>query len=79
MAMGTRLAELRRAAGLSQERLARLADVGTDAVRKWERGKRTPSLKMAVKLAATLGISLDDLAGVEKPPKKRGCKPKGGK
>jgi transcriptional regulator with XRE-family HTH domain len=77
--MGTRLAELRRAAGLSQEALARKADVGTDAVRKWERGKRTPSLKMAIKLAATLGVSLDELAGVEPPPKKRGRKPKGGK
>jgi transcriptional regulator with XRE-family HTH domain len=71
MDMGVRLAELRRAAGLSQERLARLADVGTDAVRKWERGKRTPSLKMAIKLARTLGVSLDDLAGFETPAAKK--------
>ena len=73
--MGQRLSELRRRAGLTQEGLARAAEVGTDAVRKWERGKRTPSFEMAIKLADALNVSLDELAGRETP--KAGRKPKG--
>ena len=73
LAMGRRLYELRRAAGLSQEKLARLADVGTDAVRSWEKGRRTPGLDMAVKLADALECSLDELVG-RTPPKRKGRK-----
>jgi transcriptional regulator with XRE-family HTH domain len=68
--MGQRLTELRRRAGLTQEGLARAAGVGTDAVRKWERGKRTPSFDMATRLADALGVSLDELAGRESPQRK---------
>jgi transcriptional regulator with XRE-family HTH domain len=71
--MGQRLLELRRAAGLTQEQLARASDVGVDAVRKWERGKRTPMLDMAVRLAEALGVTVGQLAGSEPmpAPKKR--------
>jgi transcriptional regulator with XRE-family HTH domain len=71
--MGQRLSELRRRAGLTQEALARRADVGTDAVRNWEKGRRTPGLDMAVKLADALDITLDELAGRE-PRRKKGGK-----
>ena len=64
--------ELRRAARLSQEALARKADVGTDAVRHWEKGRRTPGLNMAVKLADALACSLDELVGRTPPKKRRG-------
>jgi transcriptional regulator with XRE-family HTH domain len=70
--MGQRLYELRQAAGLTQEALARKADVGTDAVRNWEKGRRTPGLDMAVKLADALECSLDELAGRVAPKKKGG-------
>jgi transcriptional regulator with XRE-family HTH domain len=66
--MGQRLKELRDRANLTQEALARKADVGTDAVRNWEKGRRTPGLDMAVKLADALGVSLDDLVGRTPPP-----------
>jgi transcriptional regulator with XRE-family HTH domain len=75
--MGQKLSELRRRAGLTQEGLARAAGVGTDAVRKWERGKRTPSFEMATKLAEALDVSLDELAGIGPPPRKRPRSPKG--
>jgi DNA-binding XRE family transcriptional regulator len=65
--MGQRLFDLRRRAGLTQEGLARKADVTTAAVRFWEKGKRTPSLEMAVKLADALDCTLDELAGRERP------------
>lgn len=79
--MGQRIRELRVARGLTQEQLARKIDVGLDAVRKWERGKRTPMLDMAAKLADALECTIDDLAGrgqaqpeAEAPPAKKGKK-----
>ncbi len=74
--MGQRLYELRSRRGLTQEGLARKADVTTGAVRNWEKGKRTPSFEMAIRLADALEVTLDELAGRE-PPKSR--RPKGGK
>lgn len=56
-----RLAELRVRAGLTQEGLARLADMTGSAVAKLEQGNRAPSLAIAHKLALALGISLDAL------------------
>lgn len=77
--MGQRLRELRLARGLTQEQLARKIDVGLDAVRKWERGRRTPMLDMAAKLADALECTIDELAGrgqaqAEAPTPKRGKK-----
>jgi putative transcriptional regulator len=71
IAMGQRIRELRLARDLTQEQLARMIDVGVDAVRKWERGKRTPMLDMAARLAAALECSIDDIAGYEKPKKRK--------
>jgi transcriptional regulator with XRE-family HTH domain len=76
LAMGQRILELRDAAGLTQEALARKAGVGLDAVRNWEKGRRTPGLDMAVKLADALECTLDELAGREPPAKT--AKKKGG-
>jgi transcriptional regulator with XRE-family HTH domain len=70
--MGTRLRELRGRAGLTQENLARAIDVTVGAVRKWEAGQSTPSLERAVRLAAALGVTVDELAGVGGPGRKRG-------
>jgi transcriptional regulator with XRE-family HTH domain len=81
--MGQRLKELRLRAGLTQEALARAADVGSDAVRKWETGRRTPMLDMASRLADVLGCTLDELAGrtplADQGGAKRRGKGKGGK
>ena len=71
--MGQRLYELRTREGLTQEGLARKADVTTGAVRNWEKGKRTPSFEMAIRLADALEVTLDELAGRVPPaPKKKG-------
>jgi transcriptional regulator with XRE-family HTH domain len=74
--MGERFKALREAAGLSQTQLARAADVPVGSLRQWEQGRRTPLLDAAARIATALGVSLDELAGIETPPKPT-RKPKG--
>ena len=53
---------MREAKGLSQEKLARLADVANNTIIKIEGGKnQNPTLDTLKKIAKALGISLDDL------------------
>ena len=48
--------------GLSQERLARLADVANNTVIKIEAGKnQNPTLDTLQKLSKALGVDIDDL------------------
>ena len=53
-AFGKKLKELRQAAGLSQEALARAADVSTSAVVKMEAGNANPTLTSLRALARHL-------------------------
>ncbi|MBU2099651.1 MAG: helix-turn-helix transcriptional regulator [Patescibacteria group bacterium] len=54
--------KLRKAKGLSQERLARLADVANNTVIKMESGENTnPTLETLKKVAKALETSVDDL------------------
>jgi transcriptional regulator with XRE-family HTH domain len=77
MKMGERVLAFRKRAGLTQEQLARKADVTLDAVRNWEKGRRTPGLDMAVKLALALGVTVGQLAGTEPMPPAKGKGKKG--
>jgi transcriptional regulator with XRE-family HTH domain len=64
---------LRQAAGLSQSGLARATGIPVGTIKNWEQGIRFPRLDLAVKVAAALGITLDELAGVAgKPQSKKG-------
>jgi transcriptional regulator with XRE-family HTH domain len=72
--MGTRLKQLREAAGLSQVRLAELAEVTPRTLQNWEYGVRTFNFEDAAKLADALGVTLDELAGRGPPAKKKGGK-----
>jgi transcriptional regulator with XRE-family HTH domain len=59
-------ARLRRARiekGLSQERLARLADVSSITVSRIERGIAVPTVETAQRLARALGVSIAWLLG----------------
>lgn len=56
-----RLAELRRAKGLSQEELAGSLGVSRQAVSKWERGESSPDTDNLIALARLYGVSLDAL------------------
>ncbi len=56
------LRKIREKKGLSQERLARLADVANNTVIKIEAGKnQNPTLDILQKLSKALGVSVDDL------------------
>jgi len=53
---------MREAKGLSQEKLARLADVANNTIIKIEAGKnQNPTLETLKKVAQALGVSVDEL------------------
>jgi tetratricopeptide (TPR) repeat protein/transcriptional regulator with XRE-family HTH domain len=56
-----RLAQRRKALGLTQEALASLLDVEPSTVARWERGETKPLPWIRPKLAETLGVSADRL------------------
>jgi transcriptional regulator with XRE-family HTH domain len=56
------LRKLRKIKGLSQEKLARLADVANNTIIKIEAGRnQNPTLDTLKKIAKTLEISVDEL------------------
>ncbi len=63
VAFGQRLRDLRRARGISQERLAELAELHRTYVGGIERGERNVSLKNIWRLADALGTGPADLFG----------------
>ncbi|MFO0809046.1 MAG: helix-turn-helix transcriptional regulator [Gemmataceae bacterium] len=73
MGFGRRLGEVRRKAGVSQERLADLAGLHRTYVSSVERGKRNISLLNIARLAVALQVSLGDLM----PPLPKSAKPQG--
>jgi transcriptional regulator with XRE-family HTH domain len=81
MHFGERLRELREAAGLSQEALARAADVSTSTVSKLEQRAADPSWSTVQALAKALGVSVTvfqaDADQAEPPPARKGRKRKG--
>lgn len=58
--MGEKLKAARKAAGLSQKQLAEKVGVFQVDISRWENG-RSPSIQMLKKLAAALGVSMEDL------------------
>ncbi|MGW4844892.1 helix-turn-helix domain-containing protein [Nocardia brasiliensis] len=67
IAFGKRIRTYRRAAELSQEQLAELADLHRTYVSTIERGGQSVSIDNAAKLAKALRLSLSDLlAGLDK-------------
>ena len=60
--LGKNLRKARETKGLSQERLARLAEVANNTIVKIEAGKnRNPTLDTLKKIAKALGVSVDNL------------------
>jgi transcriptional regulator with XRE-family HTH domain len=70
---GARLLELRKAAGLSQEELARLLGESQRNIAFWEQSDRPPRSDLLPKLAKVLGVRIEDLLNTEGPiPARRG-------
>ena len=61
----SRLCELRKSRGLTQQALADIADVSQQTVAQWEKGTREPNLEKLIALAKLFGVTLDYLVGVE--------------
>jgi len=66
--LGEGLRRLRAARGLNQRQLAQLADVTPAAISQAESGRRGLSLDTLVSLCETLGVGLDDIMGIGRPP-----------
>ena len=75
---GTRLAELRKDAGLSQYELANYVGVPQANIAFWERSEKPPRSDVLPKMAQALGVTVEDLiVGDEKPLKKKAAKSNG--
>ncbi len=71
MSIGTRIAELRKAQGISQGDLARNLEVSRQAVSKWEQGLSFPDTLKLIQLAELLDADVQYLATgtrAETPP-----------
>jgi transcriptional regulator with XRE-family HTH domain len=62
---GVRLAELRKAAGLSQYELARYVSVPQANIAFWERSEKPPRSDVLPKMAEALGVGIEDLLIVD--------------
>lgn len=65
---GERLKKARVATGKSQAALGSAAGLSAQAISAYEKGKQKPAIDAAAILADALGVSLDDLCGIEKKP-----------
>ena len=65
MTFGTKLQQIRKAAGLSQEQLADLINMSRQAISKWETDQATPDIEKVSLLCDILKISADELLGNE--------------
>ena len=59
--LGTRIAQLRKEKGYTQEDLAQMLEVSPQAVTKWENDLTCPDISSLPKLAQILGVSVDTL------------------
>ena len=59
--IGNRIAKFRKAKGMTQEELANVMGVSSQAVSKWENDASCPDISLLPQLCKTLGISSDEL------------------
>jgi transcriptional regulator with XRE-family HTH domain len=62
-AIHARIAELRRAKGLSQQGLAKLLGIDETSISHWENGLSAPKGRRLPAVAAALDVTLDELFG----------------
>lgn len=69
---GARLAELRKAAGLSQAELGKLIDESQQNIAYWELSDRPPRSDALPKLARVLGVKVEDLLDLDRVVRRGG-------
>ena len=60
--MLTNLGPVRREKGISQEQLAAMVGQHASALSRYEHGRHEPLVSTALKIAATLGVAVEELA-----------------
>jgi transcriptional regulator with XRE-family HTH domain len=71
-AQGARLAELRKAAAISQTELAHLLGVPQSNIAFWEQSEKPPRSDVLPRMAEILGVRVEDLLGTASAPARRG-------
>jgi len=61
MPFAEKLSKLRNERGMTQQEMAKLIGVGVAQMRRYEKGKSSPTLEVIKNIARTLGISADEL------------------
>ena len=61
-----KLHEIRKEKNISQQELADMIGVNQGCISMYENGQRSPRLEIAAKIAAALGVTVDDLIGEKK-------------
>lgn len=75
-ALGQRIATLRKQQGHTQLQLADLLGLKQYVVASYETGRRRPSAALIPELAAALGVSIEELIGLDSAKRKPGPTPK---
>jgi len=75
-ALGQRLAEARKAAGLTQTQLAEQLGIAQQTLAHYEMGRLRIAVALLPPLVKLLGVSIEELMGEQIPPAKRGPAPK---
>jgi transcriptional regulator with XRE-family HTH domain len=73
--LGTRIAEFRKSAAITQVQLAETLSVSQQTVASWEVGRRGVPVATLPALARALSVSIESLIGQKAPPAKRGPAP----
>lgn len=63
--MRNRIAEVRQAAGLSQQQLVELSGIPRRTLQMWENNQTAPDIYKAYQLAKTLNCTIEDLLVIE--------------
>ena len=66
LSLGEKIASLRKAKGMTQEQLAEQCSVSAQAVSKWENDLTAPDISLLPRLSELLGVSVDELLGVQR-------------
>ena len=66
ISIGEKIALLRKAKGMTQEQLAEKCSVTAQAVSKWENDLAAPDISLLPRLSELLGVSCDELLGVQR-------------
>lgn len=74
--LGARIATLRKERGLTQVQLAEILGVSQQTVTSFEKGRRRVPVSQLPVLARALGLSVEELLGEQKPPRRPGPAPK---